>query len=83
MPDGEAHKTLDTVRAIRCFIEAGLDRRGAVLALGGGVVGDMAGFAAATYLRGVPFVQCPLACWPWLTPVSGARWPWITRGART
>jgi shikimate kinase/3-dehydroquinate synthase len=60
MPDGEAHKTLDTVRALYDgFVEAGLDRQGVVLALGGGVVGDMAGFAAATYLRGVSLVQLP------------------------
>lgn len=59
-PDGEKHKTLDTVRTLYdCFIEAGLDRHGAVLALGGGVIGDMAGFAAATYLRGVPLLQLP------------------------
>jgi shikimate kinase/3-dehydroquinate synthase len=58
--DGEAHKTLDTVRVLYDgFIGAGLDRHGAVLALGGGVVGDMAGFAAATYLRGVRLVQLP------------------------
>jgi shikimate kinase/3-dehydroquinate synthase len=60
VPDGEAHKTLDTVRTLYdCFVEVGMDRRGVVLALGGGVVGDMAGFAAATYLRGVPLVQLP------------------------
>ncbi len=60
VPDGEAHKTLDTVRALYDgFVEAGLDRHGVLLALGGGVVGDMAGFAAATYLRGVPLVQVP------------------------
>jgi shikimate kinase/3-dehydroquinate synthase len=60
VPDGEAYKTLDTVRALYDdFVEAGLDRRGTVLALGGGVVGDMAGFVAATYLRGVALVQVP------------------------
>jgi 3-dehydroquinate synthase len=60
VPDGEAHKTLSTVQGLYdCFIDAGLDRRSAVLALGGGVVGDMAGFAADTYLRGVPLVQLP------------------------
>ena len=60
MADGEAHKTLDTVRWLYDrFIEEGLDRRSTVLALGGGVAGDMAGFAAATYLRGVRFVQVP------------------------
>ena len=59
-PDGEAHKTLDTVRSLYDqFIAGGLDRYGAVLALGGGVIGDMAGFAAATYMRGVPLVQLP------------------------
>jgi shikimate kinase/3-dehydroquinate synthase len=60
VPDGEVHKSLDTVRTLYdFFIDAGLDRRGVVLALGGGVVGDMAGFAAATYLRGVRVIQCP------------------------
>jgi shikimate kinase/3-dehydroquinate synthase len=60
VPDGEAYKTLDTVRSLYDqFIEGGLDRYGAVLALGGGVIGDMAGFAAATYMRGVPLVQLP------------------------
>ena len=60
VPEGEAAKTLDTVRDLYgAFLEAGLDRQGAVLAFGGGVVGDLAGLAAATYLRGVPFVQLP------------------------
>ena len=60
MPDGEAHKTLATVAGLLdAFVAAGLDRRSPVIALGGGVVGDVAGFAAATYLRGVPLVQVP------------------------
>jgi shikimate kinase/3-dehydroquinate synthase len=60
VPDGEAYKTLDTVRSLYDqFIEGRVDRYGAVLALGGGVIGDMAGFAAATYMRGVPLVQLP------------------------
>lgn len=60
LPAGERHKTLDTVRLLYDrFIEAGLDRGGAVIALGGGVVTDTAGFAAATYLRGVRLVQVP------------------------
>ncbi len=60
VPDGEAHKTLETVGELyNQFIQAELDRRSAVIALGGGVIGDMAGFAAATYLRGVPLVQVP------------------------
>jgi len=60
VPDGEVYKTLDTVSSLYDqFIKGGLDRSGAVLALGGGVIGDMAGFAAATYMRGVPLVQLP------------------------
>ena len=60
MPAGEHAKHLQTVEAIyKALAEHGLDRGSAVLALGGGVVGDVAGFAAATYLRGLPFVQVP------------------------
>ncbi len=60
LPSGETHKTLDSVRQIwDAALDAGLDRRGVILAIGGGVVGDLAGFAAATLLRGVRFVQVP------------------------
>jgi shikimate kinase/3-dehydroquinate synthase len=60
MPAGEAHKTLGTVSGLYDqFLAAGLDRSGLVLALGGGVVGDVAGFAAATYMRGLPLAQVP------------------------
>jgi 3-dehydroquinate synthase len=60
MPDGEAYKTLDTVTDLyRQLVAAGADRGTTVLALGGGVVGDTAGFAAATYMRGVRLVQAP------------------------
>ncbi len=60
LPDGEQYKTLDSTRRLySAFIEAGLDRRGIVIGLGGGVIGDMAGFAAATFLRGVTFIQAP------------------------
>ncbi|GAB4509186.1 MAG: 3-dehydroquinate synthase [Anaerolineae bacterium] len=60
IPDGEQYKTLDTVSTLyRAFIEADLPRDGVVFALGGGVVGDTAGYAAATYLRGVSLVQVP------------------------
>ncbi|HMN29284.1 MAG TPA: 3-dehydroquinate synthase, partial [Caldilineaceae bacterium] len=59
-PEGEQHKTLATVATLyEQFLAAGLDRRSPILALGGGVIGDMTGFAAATYLRGAPFVQIP------------------------
>lgn len=58
--DGEASKTLDTVKGIyRFLIEEGFDRRDMLLALGGGVVGDIAGYTAATYLRGIDFIQLP------------------------
>ena len=57
---GEAGKQLDTVRELYALLINGrLERRSPVVAVGGGVVGDTAGFVAATYLRGVPFVQCP------------------------
>ncbi len=60
IPDGERFKTLETVRSIYDqLIDAQLDRGSIIFALGGGVVGDVAGFVAATFLRGVPFVQLP------------------------
>lgn len=60
IPAGEAHKNLRTLERLYAALSAGgVERGGAVLALGGGVVGDMAGLLAATYLRGVGFVQLP------------------------
>ena len=60
IPDGEQHKTLATVAALyEQFLAGGLDRSGTVLSLGGGVTGDVAGLAAATYMRGVRFAQVP------------------------
>ena len=60
LPDGEAYKTWETLNAIfDALLTHRCDRRTAVVALGGGVIGDMAGFAAATYQRGVPFIQIP------------------------
>lgn len=59
-PAGEASKTLDTVREIYAYlIEHHYDRKDMLIALGGGVVGDITGYAAATYLRGVAFIQIP------------------------
>lgn len=60
VPSGEHRKTLATVaRMYDAFIEAKLDRKGLVVVIGGGVLGDAAGFAAASYLRGIRFVQIP------------------------
>ncbi len=57
---GEAHKNLETCTAIwQKLTDARLDRKGLVLNLGGGVIGDMGGFCAATYKRGIDFVQIP------------------------
>ena len=57
---GEENKTLDTVREVyRFLIEEKFDRKDILIALGGGVVGDVTGFIAATYLRGVDFIQIP------------------------
>ncbi|MCE1191470.1 MAG: 3-dehydroquinate synthase [Acidovorax sp.] len=60
LPDGEEHKTWQTLQTIfDALLEHGCDRKTVLFALGGGVVGDMTGFAAASYMRGVPFVQVP------------------------
>ena len=60
LPDGEEHKNFAWLTFLYDrMIDAGLERNSAVIALGGGVVGDMAGFAASTLLRGVPYVQLP------------------------
>ena len=59
-PAGEAHKNLDTVRSLLfALTEHCLDRHDVVVALGGGVTGDMAGFVSAIYLRGIRFIQIP------------------------
>ena len=59
-PAGEAYKNLDTVQDLfQCLIENGLDRKSLVVALGGGVTGDLSGFGAAAYLRGIDFIQIP------------------------
>ncbi len=60
LPDGEVHKDGQTLNLIfDALLGHGCDRKTVLFALGGGVVGDMTGFAAATYMRGVPFVQVP------------------------
>jgi shikimate kinase/3-dehydroquinate synthase len=60
IPAGEAHKDLETVsRLWHGFLENGLDRKSTVVALGGGVIGDLAGFAASTFMRGIQWVAVP------------------------
>jgi 3-dehydroquinate synthase len=60
VPDGEAFKTWDTLnRIFDALLEHRCERNTALIALGGGVIGDLAGFAAAVYQRGVPYVQVP------------------------
>ena len=60
LPDGEAHKSWQTLNMIfDALLAQACDRKTVLFALGGGVVGDMTGFAAASYMRGVPFVQVP------------------------
>ncbi len=60
LPDGESHKTLATMqKVLDALVETGANRDTTVIALGGGVVGDITGFAAACYLRGVAFIQVP------------------------
>ncbi|HEX8988482.1 MAG TPA: 3-dehydroquinate synthase [Rhodocyclaceae bacterium] len=60
LPDGESHKNWETLNAIfDALLADRCDRSTTVIALGGGVIGDLAGFAAASYQRGVPFVQVP------------------------
>jgi shikimate kinase/3-dehydroquinate synthase len=70
LPSGETYKTLDTVQQIyRVALEAHLDRSAIVVGVGGGVIGDMAGLAAATYLRGIRLVLVPTTL---LAQVDGA-----------
>ncbi|HDP69708.1 MAG TPA: 3-dehydroquinate synthase [Actinobacteria bacterium] len=60
VPDGERHKSLETARKLYDrLIEKNATRFDVVIALGGGVIGDLSGFVAATYMRGMPFVQVP------------------------
>jgi 3-dehydroquinate synthase len=60
IPDGEEYKNIDTLKRIYDeLLKHGLDRKSALIALGGGVVGDITGFAAATYMRGISYIQIP------------------------
>ena len=84
IPDGEAYKSLETAAALYgACIDARLDRRSWLVALGGGVVGDIAGFVAATYMRGIDFVQVPTTLLAQVDSSVGGRRASTTPGART
>ncbi len=77
LPAGEAAKTVEVAsRGWDALLAAGLDRGSTVVALGGGAVGDLAGFVAATYMRGVNFVQLPTTLLPFTSPELSS---WIRR----
>ena len=60
MPDGERHKALPTVETLaEQLVKLGADRKAAILAFGGGVIGDVTGLLASLYMRGVDFIQVP------------------------
>ncbi len=60
LPDGEAYKTLDVAESVfSALLQVPCDRQTTIVALGGGVIGDLAGFVAACYQRGVPYIQVP------------------------
>jgi len=60
LPDGEEYKTMETLNQVyTALLEARFDRKATLVALGGGVIGDITGFAAASYQRGVDFIQVP------------------------
>jgi 3-dehydroquinate synthase len=74
LPEGERAKTLEIAASTwERFLEAGLDRSSTVIALGGGAVGDLAGFAAATYMRGVNLVQMPTTLLAQVDASSGGK----------
>ena len=84
VPDAEAAKSVAV--AERCWSilgNAGFTRSDGVVGLGGGATTDLAGFVAATWLRGVRVVMVRPPCWAWLTRLSGARPASTPRKART
>ncbi len=68
LPDGEEHKSLQVLQKVwDKALDSRLDRKATFVALGGGVIGDMTGFAAAAYQRGADFIQVqPISCCPTL-----------------
>jgi 3-dehydroquinate synthetase len=84
LPDGEAYKNSDTLNLIYdALLKGRCERSTPLIALGGGVVGDMTGYAAATYLRGVPFIQIPTTLLAQVDSRWGGKPASIIRSART
>ena len=84
VPDGEQFKNLETLNTIfTALLEHRLNRGCTLVALGGGVIGDLTGFAAASYQRGVAFLQIPTTLLAQVDSSVGARPASITRSART
>lgn len=84
LPHGEQTKCLKSLETLYAFLcEHHLTRKDAIVALGGGVIGDLAGLAAATYLRGVHLCSCRRRCWRRLIPLSAGRSRSICRRGRT
>ena len=84
LPQGEGTKSLECFgQLLTVMLEHGFTRGDAVLALGGGVVGDLAGFAAASYMRGVTFINCPPRRFRRSIPPSAEKRPLTWRAPKT
>ena len=84
LPDGEAYKTWESLNLIfDALLSQACDRKTVLFALGGGVVGDMTGFAAASFMRGVPFVQVPTTLLAQVDSSVGAKPRSTTRSGKT
>ncbi len=83
IPAGETHKTRDTWATVTDqMLDAGFGRDSAIIALGGGVVGDLAGFVAATFMRGIPFIQMPTSLLAMLDASIGGKTGVDTRSGK-
>ena len=84
LPDGESHKNTETLNLIYdALLKNRCERSTTLIALGGGVIGDLTGYAAATYLRGVPFIQVQPPCFHKWILVWAAKLALITRWVKT
>ncbi len=76
IPSGERSKSLENYKMLlEKMVENGFTRTDCVVAVGGGVVGDLSGFVAASFMRGVDFTTFPPPCFPRSTPLSAAKRP--------